>query len=291
MISHSFWQHRLAADSAVIGRVLTLNGTSYTIIGVAPASFTGVLIGSQPDFWAPLAMTTALIHDNDRLGNSDAYWLFALGRLKPDVPRKQAQADLSALSLSLPPSTPKGDVLDAITFPVQLIPGPYRGYVAAFTGILMVAAGLVLLIACANAANLMLARAITRRRELAVRSALGASRFRILRQTLTVELFATLADRRRRGRSTARFHSPFPACKTSNPPTSLFFIATPIDWRVSLPSPSSSSLCCAIVFGVSVCPPAAISAATFFPPSGTKPHFSAALSAPGSAALSSLTLL
>lgn len=193
IVSHAFWQQKLAANPSILGQTLVLNGTGYAIIGVAPAGFTGVLVGMQPDFWAPLAMAPVLARDPQLLGSQETYWLFGLGRLKPGIKQAQAKADLSVLSHASQFSSTKSDIdLDAALFPVQLVPGPYRGYVAAFTGLLMVVVGLVLLIACANAANLVLARSLKRRREFAVRSALGASRGRLVRQTLTESLLLSL---------------------------------------------------------------------------------------------------
>src|ERR1700677_3287255 len=98
VVSYSFWNQQLGADRSIIGHVLTLNGTSYTIVGVAPSSFTGVLIGTNPDFWAPLAMTPVFTQDAQRLTNESGFWLFGLGRLKPDASRAQAQADLTVLT-------------------------------------------------------------------------------------------------------------------------------------------------------------------------------------------------
>ena len=193
VISYAFWQKSLSADPQALGRTIVLNGTGYTIVGVAPAAFTGILIGIQPDFWAPLAMAPILARDPQLMGSQDTYWLFGLGRIKQGVSRSQAQAELRVLSRSLPLSGEKDKLqLDAVIFPVQLVPGPYRGYVAAFTGFLMVIVGLVLLIACANVANLLLARSLKRGREFALRSALGASQGRLLRQTVTESILLSL---------------------------------------------------------------------------------------------------
>src|SRR5664279_4401497 len=110
--------------------------------GVAPASFAGILIGIQPDFWTPLAMAPVLARDPQLLQSQDTYWLFRLGHVKPGTSRAQAQADLSVLSHSLELGVTNSNMaFDAAIFPVQLVPGPYRGYVAAFTGFLMVVVG------------------------------------------------------------------------------------------------------------------------------------------------------
>ena len=155
VISNSFWQRQLGGDRAALGRVLVLNGASYTVIGVAPQSFAGVILGSRHDFWTTLAMTPTLTHDQVRMGSDTSSWLFGVGRLKPGVSRNEAQADLTVLTRTAHSSNPKAAAMDAIAFPLQVMPGPLRGYVAAFTGLLMAAVGLVLLIACANAASLV----------------------------------------------------------------------------------------------------------------------------------------
>jgi predicted permease len=246
VISYPFWQRQLGADRSVLGRALVLNGASYTVIGVAPPSFAGVIIGSRHDFWTTLAMTPTLIHDSDRMGSDTSFWLFGLGRLKPEVTRNEAQADLTVLTRSTHSSDPKAAVVDASTFPLQLVPGPFRGYVAAFTGLLMAAVGLVLLIACANAANLVLARSITRRRELAVRSALGASRYRIVRQALTESLMLSMMGGA--GGLLLAYWS-IPALLSLKPATIPVSIEAPLDWRV-FTFAFIASLLSGIAFGV-----------------------------------------
>ena len=184
MISHAFWQQSLGGDPNVVSRPINLNGTSFTIVGVVPPSFHGVTIGITPDVWVPINMHKAIQPALD-IQNRHSYWLVATGRLKRGVTLQEAQAEMLVLAQQLASAYPDSNKdKDARAYATSLIPGPYRGFVALFGAALLAVVSLVLVIACANAANMLLARASGRRQEMAIRSALGASRWRLVRQTL-----------------------------------------------------------------------------------------------------------
>ncbi len=230
VLSHAFWELRLGSDPAILGKALTLNGADFTVVGVAPAGFTGIIVGNMPDFWAPFSATPEFTHEAHFLADWNTGWLFGVGRLKPGVTASQGQAGLSVLAHRLQQDHPESNKeKEAATFPVDLVPGPFRGYAAAFTGLLMAAVGMVLAIACANAANLQLAKAMGRRREIAIRSALGASRGRLVRQTLTESMLLSLM-----GGAVGLVFAlwavpPLLALKPASLPIR---IDVPIDWRV-----------------------------------------------------------
>src|SRR2546426_2544732 len=193
VISYQTWKDRYKGDPQIIGRTQYLNGVQHTIIGVAPEKFHGTFIGYSFNFWVPTSMQETFDSTGYKLEDRGARWIESYAFLKPGVPRQQAQAELNAIAQRLEndfPETNRGQGFEIL--PLWKTPFNAVGNLSPTLAITTAVAFFVLLIACANVSNLLLARSLLRRHEMTMRLALGAGRGRLLKQLVTEGLLLSL---------------------------------------------------------------------------------------------------
>ena len=186
MLAHGYWQRAFGGDPGAVGQTVRLGGRGYEIIGVAPPDYAGSMRGITPAFYASIMMVEELLGAEmlDQRGNHS---LFAKARLRPGVTLPQAETALAAADLTAadPPNWDRTNEFAILPLTAVLLFPPMDGFVRAAAWLLMVVVGLVLLLACTNLASFLLARALDRRRDIAVRLALGATRASLVRRLLT----------------------------------------------------------------------------------------------------------
>jgi predicted permease len=194
VISYGCWQKRFASDRGVAGRSLLVNGHLFTIVGVAPKDFKGTEVAYAPEVFVPMMMAHEIEPGSNWLESRSDNNIFVVGRLKPGVTSAQAESELRTITLQLGKEYPgQNEGLGVRLMTPGLFIPDIRNSVIGFSTVLMGVVGLVLLLACVNLANLLLARATERRKELAIRLAVGASRARIVRQLVTESVLLSLA--------------------------------------------------------------------------------------------------
>ena len=194
VLGYDLWQKRYGGDPAIIGKTIQINLHPYTIVGIAPKGFQGCATGLRSDIWIPLGMDKQ-IWNSDRPNERETLWLNVLGKLTPGVDHTQAENELNLLMQRLVarfPDQHRGPNMIS-SDPLWRSPFGANVYMYGTLPMLLALAAALLLLACANVANLLLVRSVGRRREMAIRLSMGASRWRVMRQMLVENLLVALA--------------------------------------------------------------------------------------------------
>ncbi len=194
VLNYDLWQNRFGGDPAIVGRIIQINLHPYTVVGVAPRGFHGCKTGLRADVWIPLGMDPKIWGSN-RINDRGVSWLNVLGKLKPGVDADQAVSELNVAMqriISRFPAEHQGPN-QISSDPLWRSPFGANVYMYGTLPILLALAAVLLLLACANVANLLLVRSVARRREMAIRMSMGAGRWRIVRQLLIENLFIALS--------------------------------------------------------------------------------------------------
>jgi len=193
VLSEGLWARRFGSDPNVVGRTVHLNSHPFTVIGIAPREFRGTIVGVSAEYWVPMMMQPQVL-PGESLEERWPTFVHILGRLKPGVTIPQAQAELSTLAADFQEEFPQAEKgVKIYVAPVWKVHYGVQDFLRSVLGFLMIVAAFVLLIACVNVANLLLARATSREKEIAIRGALGAGRGRLIRQLLVESLLLAAA--------------------------------------------------------------------------------------------------
>ena len=195
VISYRLWQTRFGANPDIVGHRIDINQHPYTIVGVAPAAFQGSQTGLRTDLWVPVMMEEQLNPLGNLLHDHHQFWLLGFGRMKPGVTLQQAQQEMTLRlqpEVKSYPDEHKGHDTVSV-YPLWRNPFGLNFFLSTLLPALMAIAGLVLLLACVNVANLMLVRSVGRRKEIAIRISLGGSRWQLVRQLLVESLILAMA--------------------------------------------------------------------------------------------------